>query len=526
MLSTMRSFSQSVLLASTLLTATCQLSAATDSVLERDVDADVLVARSEFLGFSMYKKGEVEATDLPSSCKTALTQKVLCDNQIADYGGELQWRGYVFTEITSYESVCDASCGDSIRSYFDGVAKECAGLKVFDQINTFKAGRLLEGWTETCYYDPESGRNCNDGFSGDFEDVYNMPLDEMCSFCYVEHYRIMQKSPYSAYDAFYEHNLQMINEKCGLNNPTEVPFPLDPPQEQDLHCSSKIYHLIQAGETCTSIAKDYDVPEHLILDSYSFQYGGWTYEVGCDEFRAGLKMCIPEKDYCETHYYHTSKEGDTCASIAKAYGVASYDLTYQNEGKINDCNSIPPGLTLCMPPACDTYELQAGDTCHDLEIRFNITSPELLGYNGWINDDCSNLDTGRMNDGGIVCSSIPIYGDGEDYTAPDDGTSSEDEVASSTVFMTSITRSSPSEATTAAVTDGHTRPTGSVGDVAKTSSEPSGGKITAQTTGASAAATTTNASTDRVSAAMMMMHVSKWQIIALAFTATLFSYTL
>ncbi|KAI5235401.1 hypothetical protein E4T43_09300 [Aureobasidium subglaciale] len=511
MLPTMPSTSHSVLLASALLLATCQLSVATDLAVDRDVDAEILIPRSDFVGFSMYKKGLVEATDLPSSCKTALTQKILCDNQIADYGGELQWRGYVFTAISSYESVCDTSCGDSIRSYYDGVAKECAGLRVFDQINTLDAGRLLEGWTETCYYDPESGRNCND-------------KDEMCSFCYVEHYRIMQKSPYSAYNAFYEHNLQMINEKCGLNNPTEVPFPLDPPQEQDLYCSSKTYHLIQAGETCTSIAKDYDVPQHLILDSYSFQYGGWTYEVGCDEFRAGLEMCIPEKDYCETDYYHNSKEGDTCASIAKAYGVASYDLAYTNEGKINDCNSIPPGLTLCMPPACDTYELQAGDTCHDLEIRFNITSPELLGYNGWINDDCSNLDTGRMNDGGIVCSSIPTYGDGEDYTAPDDGTSSEDGVASSTVLMTSMTRGSSSEATSAAVTDGHTRPTGSAGDVASSSSKPSGGKVAAQTTGASATATTTT-SADNVSAAMMM-GVSKWQITTLAFTATLFSYTL
>lgn len=149
-------------LASILLLATCSLPTLNALVLDRDPDTASLTERSKFSGFLLEEESYLDHLEMPASCKNALMQTILCDDYISDYGGPPKWRGYVDTNETSYESVCDASCGASIHSYWDGIVKECAGY-IYQEEATLNlgAGRLWEAWNETCYYDPESGRNCN-----------------------------------------------------------------------------------------------------------------------------------------------------------------------------------------------------------------------------------------------------------------------------------------------------------------------------------------------------------------------------
>lgn len=149
-------------LASILLLATCSLPTLNALVLERDPNTASLTERSKFSGFLLEEESYLDHLELPASCKNALVQTILCDDYISDYGDPPKWRGYVDTNETSYESVCDASCGASIHSYWDGIIKECAGY-IYQEEATLNlgAGRLWEAWNETCYYDPESGRNCN-----------------------------------------------------------------------------------------------------------------------------------------------------------------------------------------------------------------------------------------------------------------------------------------------------------------------------------------------------------------------------
>jgi len=149
-------------LASILLLATCSLPTLNALVLEPTLDVVSLTERSKFPGFRLEEAEWLEDVELPASCKNALTQKIFCDEFISDYGDVPKWRGFVDTNQTSYESVCDASCGASIRSYWDGIVKECAG-HIFQENATWNlgAGWVWEAWNETCYYDPESGRNCN-----------------------------------------------------------------------------------------------------------------------------------------------------------------------------------------------------------------------------------------------------------------------------------------------------------------------------------------------------------------------------
>jgi LysM repeat protein len=167
----------------------------------------------------------------------------------------------------------------------------------------------------------------------------------MCSYCYTKKYEMMQKSPYSAYDAQFKGDLLMINKKCGLGIPTDIPPPL--------------------------------VVEQVKDDSF-----------------------------CLSDIYHTTQDGDTCASIAKTYSVASAAVQYGNGQMINNCTSIKPGQKLCMPLTCDIYELQEDSLCITVEVEQGVRPGAILRtYNPWINSDCSNIQSGRQNLGGIVCIS-------------------------------------------------------------------------------------------------------------------------
>lgn len=150
-------------LASILLLVTCSLPTLNALVSDPNLGVTSLTERSNFSGFRLEDDDEfLEGLGLPASCNNALTQTIFCDEFVSKYGDIPTWRGVINTNETSYESVCDATCGASIRSYWDGIVKECAG-NIFreDWTLNLRAGWLWEAWNETCYYDPESGRNCN-----------------------------------------------------------------------------------------------------------------------------------------------------------------------------------------------------------------------------------------------------------------------------------------------------------------------------------------------------------------------------
>ncbi|KAH0294746.1 hypothetical protein KCU62_g111, partial [Aureobasidium sp. EXF-3399] len=264
-------------------------------VHKSNADATSLTEGSEFYGFQLEEAGYLDSRGLPASCINALTQMIYCDAYVYDFGGEPRWRGYVDTNETTYESVCDASCGASIRSYWDGIVEECAGHNFSSNTTiTIGAGRLWEAWNETCYYDPDSGRNCNEIINdfAEVDDIEHMPYDEICSYCQVEHYRMMQNSPYSAYDEFFQRELQKINEKCGLDIPTDISFPPEPPRALDLGCFYEAYK-IQEGDTCASVAEKYNLTAEDIRASYAMRYAAEKWPADCDNFRAGLVVCIP-----------------------------------------------------------------------------------------------------------------------------------------------------------------------------------------------------------------------------------------
>ncbi|KAH2728497.1 hypothetical protein KXV39_005125 [Aspergillus fumigatus] len=56
--------------------------------------------------------------------------------------------------------------------------------------------------------------------------ISDMPHSELCSYCYVTRYKMMQATPYSIYDKTYQSDLEFIHSKCGLSGPTSILPPL------------------------------------------------------------------------------------------------------------------------------------------------------------------------------------------------------------------------------------------------------------------------------------------------------------
>lgn len=76
----------------------------------------------------------------------------------------------------------------------------------------------------------------------------------MCSTCYVKRLAMMQASPYSIYDDYYERQLQYIYTKCGLKGNTTVPNSLMPELEDNsLDYGTDEWYTTSTGETCDSI---------------------------------------------------------------------------------------------------------------------------------------------------------------------------------------------------------------------------------------------------------------------------------
>jgi hypothetical protein len=155
------------------------------------------------------------------------------------------------------------------------------------------------------------------------------------------------RSPYSFYNTYYEHVLEIINEKCGLKKPTSVPPPLIPePQPRPTFCASAASYITVAG--------------------------------------------------------------DTCSSIAVARNVSSSALWLTNQDIIRDCSSIKQGQRLCLPYPCSkVYSVKATDTCDGIEIREDLFYGTLRKNNPWLSSDCSNLQSGIKNMGNVLCLTTP-----------------------------------------------------------------------------------------------------------------------
>lgn len=186
-----------------------------------------------------------------------------------------------------------------------------------------------------------------------------MPRDELCNVCYERKLAMMQSSPYSVYNHYYQSQLEKVYETCGRSGSVSL-FSVDSDSESD------------SGSGSTEIPPPLTVEETM--------------------------------DFCLSKKYYTTKEGDTCDSIAKGNpGIAGVFLYMGNQELIADCRKIPAGIKLCLPTTCPTYVVKPDDTCWSIERAQGLYFDDVEHFNSWINIDCSNLHKATDFYGKTIC---------------------------------------------------------------------------------------------------------------------------
>lgn len=64
----------------------------------------------------------------------------------------------------------------------------------------------------------------------------------------------------------------------------------------------------------------------------------------------------------------------------------------------------PPGPTMAgTTNACKTwYQVVSGDSCGQIDALFNITLPDIIVLDTWINSGCTNLQLVEICVGGVT----------------------------------------------------------------------------------------------------------------------------
>ncbi|SPO07097.1 uncharacterized protein DNG_09791 [Cephalotrichum gorgonifer] len=117
----------------------------------------------------------------------------------------------------------------------------------------------------------------------------------------------------------------------------------------------------------------------------------------------------PTQGACKGTTYDI-QPGDNCRSIATSQNIGLYWLLTDN-GLGSFCSDFPTSGLLCLVNTCETYSLQANDTCKAIAKVASITVTQLHAWNPVIGTGCSNL--GYLL-GDPICISQP----GGDYIDP------------------------------------------------------------------------------------------------------------
>ncbi|KAJ3496988.1 hypothetical protein NLG97_g2243 [Lecanicillium saksenae] len=317
-------------------------------------------------GFKLTDEKSLQSSNLNPTCKGVLLQPIACDENVADLG-DRRYHGSLGDEDVM-DSVCSASCERALgtaRRRIQGACRSTPdlmpGYPVLSLIDS-----IIAGWNETCLKDA-SGAYCNgkyqtchqistrsltqyldviDALDDKYEDIDDMPENELCKTCYASKLNMMRDSPYSAYEELFANMLAQVNKKCNIDTPTD---PITP--------------TLPANETTSC-----DKPEDL----------------------------------------YESQDGDTCDSIALTQSVSAATLYFNNPRLLN-CSSIPSGTSLCLPGRCKVQKVTEADAdCITFATSVGVSWQTLIRWNMALDTACSNLwNTRAPFWGHVVCVTQP-----------------------------------------------------------------------------------------------------------------------
>ncbi|KAL2204346.1 hypothetical protein CC79DRAFT_1277976 [Sarocladium strictum] len=337
------------------------------------------------VGFQLVRQDVLDASDLSSSCASTLAKAIDCDEHVAGLG-ERQYHGALEDDDLT-KAICSTTCQNALKAAEHRINGACASTpELFPGIPVVSLlYAVISGWNETCLQDPESGINCNDIIDSwdDYEDLDDMPKSELCSYCFGARLRMMQASAYSVYDELFAEMLKHVNKECGVQGPTDpiVPEPLcDNDEDEDYLCDGGETHTSKEGDTCDSIAQAHSV-------SASSLYYINADLVDCNDVWTGQRLCLP--DACET--VHIVQEGETCKSIAREYGVSPESIVDWNVALDSTCSNIWAenpfwGRTICVSPPGGRFKDGGGGGGDDPGANLGREGGSGNGYSDWIDE--------------------------------------------------------------------------------------------------------------------------------------------
>ncbi|KAJ4415750.1 hypothetical protein N0V85_002573 [Neurospora sp. IMI 360204] len=306
--------------------------------------------------FQITPTGSFAGLGLAATCESVLYQSINCDAYVLNLGQKV-YHGSPGNK-TFTDTICSTTCWTSLQTARRRIVGACAqtpdlfpGYPVLALIDP-----VVSGWNETCLKDSDGGY-CNAKIEAfpEVESIEDMPQAQLCSFCLGAKLRLMQSSPYSAYDELHAERLEYINKHCGAGTGGST-SPLPP----------------------------------------AIQPNGTT------------------PDTCVSGNKYTVKNGDTCNSIALTNAVSSSTLYYINPELLN-CSAPEVGLQLCLPDRCETtYTVKEADDCVTIAIRAEGSAAsswqDLVAWNAGLDDRCSNIWSPSSSPrywGNVICISAP-----------------------------------------------------------------------------------------------------------------------
>lgn len=241
-----------------------------------------------------------------------------------------------------------------------------------------------------------------------------------CDPCLAARLRLRSGSPYFddpvvASDSMY----QSMTSSCGITGKPATTSTIDyftsHPEPTDSVCDGTMYQ-IRGGDDCYSISEAQSVgTAWLLSDNHLGAY--------CNEFPSSGSLCITNTCNVVTVAVNT-----TCNAIATAAGIAEPQLmawipvinpVCSNLDMMNGTTlcveppgpKLPPAQTTNVPPVTPTsaapipantaigsnkpcgrwYEVEAGDYCNTVTLKFAISLEDFVFLNTGINTNCTNL---------------------------------------------------------------------------------------------------------------------------------------
>lgn len=377
---------------------------------------------------------------LPSTltpvCSDALLANVAaCDPLVKDL------RPDFFYPPESLSRICTSGCSSSLTAWKSSVWNSCGNQTVSGDLEVEAAavyipGSLQYSFQMACLQD-DGGRYCgpiaalaaafSDPGISPFNYISNITEQDQkpddCDLCIAERLRLRAGSPYFdgpivASQSMYESMTSSCNIMGRPIAQSTLDYSIATPTPMASTCEGSTY-TVEPSEDCYAISRNQGVGTAWLLADNNL-------DAYCNNFPgAGTVLCITNK--CTTV---TVGANETCAAIASAANItvtqlqawnpvinyACSNLNQMNGSEVcvtapgrsfvvpTDTSGLPP-MTPTVPVATPTdmaegsggkpcgrwYEVQQGDYCNLLTLKFGISLADFLFLNTGVNANCTNL---------------------------------------------------------------------------------------------------------------------------------------